>query len=214
MAGVPLNPADAPSWYDFITKFDATWNSFQENYDALMQLGPYIQNNHPELLPQYEAMLQAGAVNADQLNGLKATRDYVYSWLQWLQSGASDVSSFVTSAAQNAYDYVKAQLGLGEMGFVPVAFAVIGVSAAIAALVVIAKWITDAYVFAQRLNALQAEEAKGATPAQAAATVNAVMGAPGATSNFLGIPWSLLIWGALAIALGPPLLRMFTGDRR
>lgn len=214
MAGVTLAPADAPAWYDFVTKFDATWNSFHDNYDALMQLGPYIQNSHPELLPQYEAMLQAGAVNADQLNGLKATRDYVYSWLQWLQTGASDVSSFVSSAAQTAYDYVKAQLGLGEMGFVPVALAVIGVSAAIAALVVIAKWITDAYTFAQRLNALQAEEAKGATPAQAAATVNAVLGDPNAPSNFLGIPWSLLIWGALALTFGPTILRMFTGDRR
>jgi hypothetical protein len=213
---VALNPADAPSWYDFITKFDATYASFYDNYNALMYLGPYIQNSHPELLSQYNAMLQAGAVNADQLEGLKATRDYVYSWLQWLETGAGDAAGFVGSAAQSAYDWAKRQLGLGEMGIIPVAVAVIGVSAAIAALVLIASWITDAYVFAQRLNALQAQEAKGLTPQQAADVVNQALGPPSAaTSNFLGIPWALLIWGGIALVFGPPILRAITsGDRR
>lgn len=209
-----LNPADAPTWYDFVTKFDATYNSFYDNYNALMALGPYIQTKHPELLPQYMAMLQSGAVNADKLEGLKATRDYVWSWLQWLQTGASDASGFVTGAAQGAYDWAKRQLGLGEMGIVPVAVAVIGVSAAIAALVVIAGWITDAYVFAQRLNALQDLENRGKTPEEAAAIVNQTLGPPGSTSNFLGIPWSLLIWGAMALVFGPPLIKAITGDRR
>lgn len=211
---VALNPADAPSWYDFVTQFDATYSSFYDNYNAIMTLGPYIQNNHPELLPQYNAMLQAGSVNANQLEQLKATRDYVYSWLQWVQTGAADATGFVTGAAQSAYDWAKKQLGLGEMGFVPVAVAVIGASAAIAALVVIARWITDAYVFAQRLNALQDAEAKGMTPTQAAAFVNQTLGPPPSnTSDFLGIPWSLLIWGALALTFGPPLLRAITGKR-
>lgn len=209
---VTLNPADAPSWYNFVTQFDATYASFYDNYNALMSLGPYIQTKHPELLPQYNAMLQAGAVNADKLEGLKATRDYVYSWLQWLQTGAGDAASFVGSAAQSVYDFAKKELGLG---FVPVAVAVIGVGAAIAALVVIAGWITDAYVFAQRLNALQDAEARGATPEQAAAIVNSALGPPpSGTSNFLGIPWTLLIWGAIAVFIGPPVLKMLTGDKR
>jgi hypothetical protein len=210
-----LDPVDAPTWWDFITKFDATYASFYDNYNALMYLGPYIQNTHAELLPQYNAMLQAGSVNADKLEQLKATRDYVYSWLQWLQTGAGDTAGFIGSAAQSAYDWAKKQLGLGEMGFIPVAVAVIGVSAAIAALVLIASWITDAYVFATRLNALQAEEARWATPQQAVATVNAALGPPSAaTSNFLGIPWALLIWGGLALVFGPPILRAITSGRR
>src|SRR5882672_9821845 len=97
---VALNPADAPSWYDFVTQFDKTYSSFYDNYNALMSLGPWIQTNHPELLPQYEAMLQCVGVNADQLEGLKAPRDYVWSWLQWLGAGASDVTGFVAGAAQ------------------------------------------------------------------------------------------------------------------
>jgi hypothetical protein len=208
---VALDPVDAPSWYDFVTRFDPTYASFYDNYNALMSLGPYIQNNHPELLPQYMVMLQSGAVNADKLEGLKATRDYVWSWLNWLQTGASDATGFVGSAAQSAYDWAKKELGLG---IIPVAVAVIGVGAAIAALVLIAEWITNAYVFAQRLNALQDAEAHGMTPTQAAAFVDQNLG-PISSPGLFGIPWALLIWGAVAIVLGPPILRaLTTGNRR
>lgn len=212
-----LNPADAPSWLDFVTKFDATYGNFYDNYNALMSLGPWIQNNHPELLSQYTTMLQNGSQNAYTLEQLKATRDYVYSWLQWLNSGANDISSFLSSGAQSAYSAITSALGLSEyesgLGFVPVAVAVVSVSAGIAALVVIAKWITDAYIFAQRLNALQAQEAQGKTPAEAAAIVNSVFGAP-ASNEFLGIPFTLIIWGAIAIFLGPPIIKALTGPRK
>lgn len=220
MAQVILTPIDAPSWWDFITKFDATYQSFQDNYNALMYLGPYIQTQHPELLVQYEDMLQQGAVNADKLNQLKATRDYVYSWLTWLQQGGADVSSFIASGAQSTYDWITKQLGLSEarqtgLGIAPL-IVLVSAAAGIAALVAVAAWITDAYVFAQRLNALQDLESKGYSPEQAAQTVNAALGPPPsqAGGGFLGIPFGLLVWGAVAIFLGPPLLRLVTGDRR
>ena len=210
-----LNPADANSWWDFVTKFDATYTTFYDNYNALMALGPYIQTKHPELLSQYMDMLQKGSENANQLEGLKATRDYVYSWLQWLASGASDVSSFLYSSAQTAYDYAKQALGLNDtgLGVIPVAIAAISAAAAIAALVVIAKWITDAYVFAQRLNALQDAESKGMTPQAAAAFVDQTLG-PATSPGLFGIPWTLLIWGAVAIFVGPPIIRALTDGRR
>lgn len=211
-----LNPNDAPSWLDFVTQFDATYQNFYDNYNALMSLGPWVQTNHPELLSQYNDMLNRGASNAYQLEQLKATRDYVYSWLQWLQSGASDISTFVSSSAQSAYDYLKSEFGLsgydGGLGFIPVAVAAVSAAAGIAALVVIAKWITDAYTFAQRLNALQDQEAKGATPQQASAIVNSVLGTPPST-EFLGIPFTLLVWGAIAIILGPPIIKALTHER-
>lgn len=212
-----LNPQDAPQWYDFVTKFDATFKSFQENFDALRTLAPYIQTKHPELISQYNKMIASGNSNARKLSELKATRDYVVSWLDWLKSGASSVASFVSSAAQSAYDFAKRELGLSGaydgLGFVPVAVAVVGAATAIAALVVIAKWITDAYMFAQRLNALQAQEAKGLTPAQAAHVVNTALGPPTSTSNgeFLGIPWTLLAWAAIVIVLAPPILKTVLG---
>lgn len=109
---VALNATDAPSWWDFITKFDATYASFTENYDALKQLGPYIQSKHPELLSQYNSMMQQGAANEAKLKQLKATRDYVYSWLTWLENGGTDITTFLSSAAQNAYSWALSQLGL------------------------------------------------------------------------------------------------------
>ncbi|MDE2019673.1 MAG: hypothetical protein KGJ13_05010 [Patescibacteria group bacterium] len=212
-----LQPSEAPSWWDFITKFDRTSDSFNENYAALQQLGGYIASNHPELMDQWRSMVAEGAANQKKLSDLRATRDYVYSWLQWLQSGASNIGDFLLSGAQSAYDFAKRELGLGEyeegLGVVPVAVVVIGSAAAIAALVVIAKWITDAYTFAQRLNALQSQEAKGYTPKQAADIVNAALGPP-QSHDFLGIPWSLLIWGAIAIVLGPPLLAKIAGGKK
>jgi len=213
---VALNPNDAPSWWDFITKFDATFASFNENYSALQQLGPYIQNNHPELLSQYNSMMQQGATNDATLQKLKATRDYVYSWLQWLETGAGNIASFVSSTAQSTYSWALQQMGLGGieegLGFIPVAMAVIGTAAGIAALVVIAKWITDAYTFAQRLNALQAQEAQGLTPAQASQIVNQTLGAP-SSGGFLGIPWVLIAWAAIAVVIGPPVIKAITDAR-
>ncbi|MDE2020664.1 MAG: hypothetical protein KGJ13_10045 [Patescibacteria group bacterium] len=95
----------------------------------------------------------------------------------------------------------------------PVAYVVVGAATAIAALVVIAKWITDAYTFAQRLNALQAQEAAGLTPQQASQVVNQTLGAPGANNNLFGIPFTLIAWAAIAIVLGPPVIKAITDQR-
>lgn len=227
-----LNQADAPAWYDFVLNFDDTYNRFYDNYNALMYLGPYVQSNHPELLPLYNDMLQRGSESAYKLEELKATRDYVYSWLQWLQSGVGNITNFVSSGAQSIYDAAKAALGLSGLqgfncnpnpnnrplqlsglGVVPVAVAIVGIAAATVALVAIGKWITDAYVFAQRLNALQEQEAKGASPQQAAQIVNATMGPP-SSSEFLGIPWNMLIFAAIAVFVGPPLINAIADNNQ
>lgn len=207
-----LNPAEAPSWWDFVTKFDATYKSFNDNFSALLSLKNYIYSKHPELISTYNRMVADGQANVKKLTELKATRDYVLSWLQWLDTGAGNVAAFVQSSAQSAYDFALRELGLGEyegLGFVPLAVAIAGAAAGIAALVVIAKWITDAYTFAQRLNALQSQEAKGLTPQEASQVVNAALGQP-PTNDFLGIPWSLLVWGAIAVFLGPPVIKAIT----
>lgn len=204
-----LSPADAPSWYQFVTDFDNTYAKFYDNYNGLMATGPYIQNKHPELLDYYGKLLQQGSDAAYKLEQLKATRDYVYSWLNWLQSGLDSVAA----TAQAAYDNAKHALGLGELGIAPF-IAIVGIAAATAALIEIAQLTAKYFEAAQRFNMLQTLEAGGQhTPAQASAQVNSILGAP-ASNEFLGIPWTLLIWGALAIFLGPPLIRAFTETSR
>jgi hypothetical protein len=203
MVDVPTSVADAPSVIDFLTKFNATYKLFYDNYNALMALGSYIQTKHPELLPEYMALLQRGADHAYTLEQLKATRDSATAWLQWVQQGAV-----------GTFNWLRSQVGLGDggLGFVPVIIGVVGIAAATTALVAMSYWITDAYKAAQRLNALQAQEAKGLTPEQAARVVNSVLGPPG-SGEFLGIPWTLLLWGGMAIFLGPPLIRMLTHSK-
>lgn len=203
-----LNPADANSWLDFVTRFDASYKSFMDNYNGLVMMGPYINSKHPELIPEYDRLVNAGAANYNKLIELKATRDYAYSWLTWLQNGAQGVFQWFTdSVGLSGYDR--------GLGVIPVAIAIVGIGAATAALVVIAKWIADAYKFAQRLNALQELERQGKTPAEARATIDAAMGPPTSViGDLLGIPFNTLIVGALLIFLGPPIISAITARRQ
>jgi hypothetical protein len=202
---VTLNPAEAPSWYQFVTNFDAAYAQFYDNYNALMAIGPWIQQQHPELLTQYMTLLQDGSNVAYQLEGLKATRNYVYSWLNYLSSGVESVMQ----GAQSAYDYARKSLGLGA---VPVAVVVIGLAAATAVIVAAENWLGRANEFAQVTNFIRDQEAKGVTPDQASKLAQSVFGSP-PSNEFLGIPWTLLVWGAIAIFLGPPILKAIEGRK-
>jgi hypothetical protein len=233
-----LNPADANSWYDWVTNFDQTYQQFQTNWNALLAQSDYVSSTHPELLATYNDLIARGQGHSDTLTQLKATRDYVASWLSWLSTGVQSGIDFVTSSAQSAYDAAKAALGLsgipraiyrqrrgmGGLGIAPLV--VIGVAAAAAALVIIGLWIKDAYNFSQRLAALQAQEAALAGPSgivtpqiasQAQSIVDGTLGpAPGSAAsindNLLGIPWTWIIAGAVLVFVGPPLLKTI-GDR-
>jgi hypothetical protein len=220
-----LQQADAGSWWDWITNYDNTLAQFTQQYNALMSKQSYIQNQHPELVGQYNDLVSRAQSSLRTLNELKATRDYVYSWLDWLGGGIQSGVNFVTSNAANTYNYLMASFGLsgiGELGIAPVV--VIGVAAAGAALVVIGYWIKDAYAFNQRLSALQQQEAaliaSGVPAAQAATQAQAIIDntlgpAPGSAasinSNLLGIPWTWLITGAVVVFLGPPLIEAVSG---
>lgn len=228
MAAV-LNPGDAGSWYDWITNFDATYAGFQDNFNGLLAQQSYVMYSHPELIATYNDLVTRGQKHAAKLAELKATRDYVASWLDWLATGVQSGVDFVSSTAQSAYDAAKHFFGLGAiprvvlhrnlagLGVAPLV--VIGLAAAVAALVIIGYWIKDAYVFAQRLTALQQQEAALSgggqiTPEiakQAQAIVDGTLGpAPGSAgsinNNLLGIPWTWLIGGAVLIFVAPPLL--------
>lgn len=219
---VELQAADAGSWWNWITNYDQTLTDFNNQYQYLVEMEPYVRAMHPELLPQYNNLISRGNDQIATLNKLKATRDYVASWLDWLYNGAASGVNFLTSAATNTYNYLMSSLGLGGLGIAPVV--VIGVAAAAAALVVIGYWIKDAVAFNQRLAALQQQEnfytSNGLDPATAAAKasndVNSTLGpVPGSAasinSNLLGIPWTWLIGGAVVVFLGPPLIEAVSG---
>lgn len=222
MAGQTLNPLDAPSWLKFITDFDSAYRTFYDNYDAYMALGPYIQSTHPELLQDYENLLQEASDAAYKIEQLKATRDYVYSWLQWLQTGAGNIMV----GAQATYDAAKRAMGfqgfnaytsrpLDGLGVVPVAVAIVSLAAATALLFEITRIVTQFYTRAQFYNALQEQEARGSSPQEASRIVSQVMGTPTSSgaNEFLGIPWTLIFWGLGALFLGPPLIDAWTAQQ-
>src|SRR5438445_13621925 len=112
-----LNPDDSGSWLQWVTNFDNTYLQFHANFDALSSpdMQAFILSYHPELASQYDDLVARGRGHAATLDRLKATRDYVWSWLQWLNHGLQAGVDFVSSSAQNAYDTAKSFLGLGNI---------------------------------------------------------------------------------------------------
>lgn len=226
-----LDPNDAPAWSQWITNFDSSFRSFMSDWDNLSSpdTTDFVYNQHPELIAQYQDLISRGHTQLATLQGLKATRDYVASWLNWLSNGIQSGVDFVETSAQSAYDAAKAVLGLsgvrrsappglGGLGVVPLV--VIGIAAAAAALVIVGYWIRDYLQFAQRFNALKDQEElfkrlnPNATPAEianaASSAVDSTLGPAGGgvNDNLLGIPWTYIIAGAVAVFLGPPLIEL------
>lgn len=222
-----LKVADAPTWAQFILNFDKASKSFTDNRAALVAITPYLTVHHPELLPQQKALIAQGNELAAKLEQLRSVRNTASSWIgslgktaSALYTGAVDLTSRGIEAAANAIASARKAIGLGdapptELGVVPLV--VFGAAAALAALVAIAKWITDAYVLAQRVNALQALEQKGYRPADAAAAVNKALGDPAAPSGFERIA-SQVVWvagiGLFAVFVVPKLLQEWSAKKR
>jgi hypothetical protein len=198
MATTPaLQEQDAPEWYDFVVDFDNTYNSFMTNYDALLKLGPVVARN-PGLFPDYDSLVNRGADLYNQLNRLKATRDYAASWLNWVQSGATGV-----------FNYIGRAVGLQGLGVAPI-LAIAGLASATAVLIAAGSYIADLIKFSQRSNlAMQLEATGKYTPAQIAEMVTGTFGKP-PTGGLFGLDFNWIIYAALAIYLGPPIIAALT----
>lgn len=202
-AAVQLSANDAPAWSQFVRDFDGAYKSFNSSRAGLMQLGPYVQQKHPELGAQYAELLGRANALAPKLQMLADTRTRVAGWLGGLSRAYQTAVDATSQAIETAADWIAAarkRLGLGELGIAPV-LVVVGVAAAGAGLALITKWISDTYIFAKRLNALQDMEARGYTPEQAAKAVNDVLGPPGAKGG-IEQTISRVLWIAGLAAIG------------
>lgn len=194
-----LRTEDAPKWHDWLTDFDKTHNLFTENVKGLIAVGPYIRDQHPELLPRYDELMTEAKEHKATLDRLKSVRRTVIGWLNSISEGLSDWRE----------DFRRrwGLDGLGAVFTLPFAITVASASAALAA---IGKWISDTYIFSRRLNELQRLEAGGLSPKAAAEVVDKSLGP--AEESFLGIKQSTIRWvviGGLAIMIVPPMLRYF-----
>jgi hypothetical protein len=197
-----MKAQDANSWLQFITDFDAVYQSFDDNYNALLAIGPEV-NQYPDLIPNYDRLVNDGAIHRTTLENLKATRDYAASWINWLQSGAQGVFS---AFGLSGYHYRESGLGVLPL--------VLGVGAAIAALAGITYYMKEIYIAAQRYNTFLAERARGRSPEQSVAAANQLFPEGSLFGSIIGgdtLTTILLI--AAAIFVAPPLIRALTNGR-
>lgn len=193
-----LAPQDAPTVLEFVTDFDNTYNSFMTNYDALLKVGPIVAR-YPEIIPpaEYDRLVNEGAAHYNKLNQLKATRDYAASWLDWFYKGA-----------QGIFNWFGSTVGLNGLGIIPL---LIPIGAAVAALAIIGYYVSDLIKLSQRTNLILKLESEGRPAAEITSIVNGSLGKM--STNLLGIPFELIIYGLVAIFLGPPIIRALTGGR-
>ena len=98
----------------------------------------------------------------------------------------------LTGAVDRVFAFFQGVTGMNGLGIIPLLpIAAIGIAVA-----AITKWMTDAYEFSKRLDAIGALEAKGYSPERAGQIVNAQLPS---TSLFGGINFSTILpWLAVA----------------
>lgn len=216
---------NAPDWISWITNFDNTRKLYLDNWWALKNMRPWVVEKHPELLAQHDAIMQKFLDQVPTIDNLQRVRDQVDNFFRGLGiigQGVQNVLNF--TGIQSGIDWLKGTFGFSGyskesgLGFVQVIAVAVGIAAATAALITIAKMVTDAGLYSQRLAALKEMEDRGYTPQQAADVVNQVVGAPGTSitpqGDFLGLPVNQLLIGAVALVLGPPIIAAISGRRK
>lgn len=183
------SPQEAQEWYKIITDFPGFFANYQNNYNGLVSQGNYIYTKHPEWKADYDALLNK---STDTYNKLFSINDSINS----IKNNWSDFTGWLSGA-----------VGLNSLGILPLIWA--GVSAAAAAAIIYeaGQLLGQMADRAARYNMAKDYEAKGMTPAQAAAQVKGVLGAPGSSGTFLGLSYTVWAIGAAAVLLGPTLLK-------
>lgn len=177
-----------------LTDFPNYFNNFLKNYQGLIAQGNYVYSRHPELKAEYDAVLNRGSKNYNDLYRIKSVID------SFKQKGKSIV------------DWIKGKIGLSDsLGIAPLIIAGISAASVFGMITAIGSWLKDTSVLAKRLEFLKDQEARGLSPSEAASLAERTFGKPGATSLFGNIQNLLLIGGA--IILLPYLFKMFGGKR-
>lgn len=199
-----LKPAEVQSWWKIITDFPGYWDSFNTNYQALLQQANYVYQYHPEMKAEVDKLVNDGSKLYAQLLSVKQAIDGINNTFSaagttvegWLQSAGS--------FASDTYDTVKSWLGLSALGIVPIIWAGMAVGTAAGILIAVGNWLTSVQATATRLNRIRELEASGLTPKQASSQVDGELGPAEKESTFLGLPIKWLIVGAVLIVALPP----------
>lgn len=190
-----LPPEQEISLINVLTDFPNYFNNFQTNFQALLAQSDYVVNKHPELRAEYDALVNTASINYTKLAKIKAGLEKI------------------ENAGQSVVDWVKGVFGFSGLGFIPLIIAGVSAASAYAIISSIANWLTDTKKFAAKLEFIKDQEAKGYSPAQAAAVAAKIYGEPRDESLFFGLPIKWIVVGAVLIFVGPPLINIFSKRR-
>lgn len=210
-----LTQANAPSWMQWLTDFDKARKVWLDSWHALKSRLPWIEKNAPHLVASHKAVMQKFL---DQVSEIEKWERFRHNLLQgFAMIGVAVKNVADATGVTSAIDWVKGTLGLkgydGNLGVAQVVWLAAGIGSALALVAAMASVANDGFKQVTRVDAYKLALERGATPEQAAATVNAVLGQPG-QDQFLGLPIREAIVAAVLIFLGPPLLRTISERRK
>ena len=173
-----------------VGKFVRQIKIFYDNLTGLKAQRNFVAT-HPELQSEYADLLSRGSFIDNRIKQAKALMQQAAGWWQWL----------------------KSSVGLGELNelgilpLIPVAIAAGG-----AVLLLIGKWLTDAFIFSKKIAAIQALESKGSiTGRQAAEVIGRGTGTPILEQIRGNLIWVVI--GGTILLLGPEILKMIQKRR-
>ena len=183
-AGYKGTPEEKSTFDRMVATFMAKIKQFYDNFKGLQAQRAFVAD-HPQLAGEYnDLMKRATSIDA-----------YIRR-----------AKSLIT-AAQGAWSWFLRTIGLGGVGELEALPAVaIAVAAGGAAIALITKWLTDAFIFSRKISAIQALEAKGGITATEAARRISETGGPALLQVLQkNIVW-LVIGGSL-LMFGPEILK-------
>lgn len=199
-----LNIADAPSWSDWLTNFDAAYDQFNQNYQGLINIGSWVQINAPEKLSEYQSLLSEASNVAAQLDNLKTDRDTIASWLNTY--GQAFVDAPPGSFAMSGFS------GLGASLIWTIGTSLVGAFTVLAAM---QQTITKISSWLQNIAAYVTARSQGVAPSEAQAVADHI--SPVDTSTgFLPTGPSLqtIIAIGILIWIAPSIINAFFGGKR
>jgi len=148
-------PADERAWYDVIGKFRDKAQEFTQAYNKLLSVKGEASATRATA-KEYNDLIARGKKIKSNVQSITSKIDGAWAWLK---------SNFGFDGIEEANNMARIN-GLGVLPIIPIA--VVGGSIAL-----LGKWVSDAYIFMEKLKEskrLQME--KGLTPEQAAKVVD------------------------------------------
>lgn len=174
LSRVPLmHTMEAISWSDLniVQTLRDKAAEFSKAYNYLIQAGPIVKK-HPELAPEYNALLSRGT----------SIRSSVTALLTQVESVIKTITSLIP--------------GMSGLEILP---AIIPIAIILGSIALITKWVADYITFNKKLQQIQQLTAQGISPERAVSIVTQAAQTPGLLGQLISPQIGWIIMGGIAI---------------